>query len=239
MNYATGAPRVANPTVCPEPKAAYSNDELLTLFKGGVASDALSPDPSTGRINVAALKAHVTALTTAGIIKVRPLQTVEKDTETDMRKQVDNDIELYSKLQTEYCYYEQRYKYAFKKFLKLATGSNDSDNRVAQTMIQTAKRLNMRLNSVLEVMNYLAAARVPIIDELKSDINTKNGSINEKLERLRIGYDMLTRDNAIILAQKEMVRYTEEKNNYNTNLITAWAAANVIALGVIFYVYRN
>jgi hypothetical protein len=155
-----------------------------------------------------------------------------------MRKLVDDDAALYGNLQKEYCYYEQRYKYAFKQFLKLATSRNPTDNRAAQVMIENAKRLNIRLNSVLEVMNYMAAARVPIVDSNKTDINVRNEEINTKLARLRGGYDMLNRDNAAILAQKEMVRYTEEKNNYNRNQIAVWAAANIVALGVIFYVYR-
>lgn len=238
MNYTTGAPRVANPTVCPAPKATYAVEELMALYKDGVASDALLPERATGRVNVAALQAHVNALTAAGIIKARPSQTVGTDTETVMRKLVDDDAALYGNLQKEYCYYEQRYKYAFKQFLKLATSRNPTDNRAAQVMIENAKRLNIRLNSVLEVMNYMAAARVPIVDSNKTDINVRNEEINTKLARLRGGYDMLNRDNAAILAQKEMVRYTEEKNNYNRNQIAVWAAANIVALGVIFYVYR-
>jgi hypothetical protein len=239
MNYTSGAPRIANPTVCPAPKSSYDVEELLALYKDGVASDALLPEPGTGRINVAALQAHVNALTAAGIIKARPSQQVGTDTETVMRNLVNNDLLMYGNLQKEYCYYEQRYKYAFKEFLKLATSRNPTDNRKAQVMIENAKRLNVRLNSVLEVMNYLAAARVPIVDANKNDINIRNAAINEKLARARSGYEILNRDNAIILAQKEMVRYTEEKNNYNTHQIAAWAAANIIALGVIFYVYRS
>lgn len=239
MNYTSGAPRIANPTVCPAPKSSYDVEELLALYKDGVASDALLPEPGTGRINVAALQAHVNALTAAGIIKARPSQQVGTDTETVMRNLVDNDLLMYDNLKKEYCYYEQRYKYAFKEFLKLATSRNPTDNRAAQVMIENAKRLNVRLNSVLEVMNFLAAARVPIVDSNKNDINIRNAAINEKLARARSGYEILNRDNAIILAQKEMVRYTEEKNNYNTHQIAAWAAANIIALGVIFYVYRS
>lgn len=239
MNYTSGAPRVSNPTVCSAPKSTYAVEELMALYRNGVASDSLLPEAGTGRINVSALQAHVNALTAAGIIKPRPTQTVGRETETNMRRLVDDDAALYANLQKEYCYYEQRYKYAFKQFLKLATSRNPTDNRAAQVMIENAKRLNIRLNSVLEVMNYLAAARVPVVDSNKSDINVRNAAINEKLARVRGGYDTLNRDNAIILAQKEMVRYTEEKNNYNTNQIAVWAAANIVALGVIFYVYRS
>ena len=239
MNYTGNNTRVANPTVCAAPKSSYTVEELMTLYSGGVASDSLLPEPQTGRVNVSALQAHVNALTSAGIIKPRPSQSVGSDNETMMRKLVDNDTALYAKLQEEYCYYEQRYKYAFKQFLKLATSRNPTDNRQAQVSIENAKRLNIRLNGVLEVMNYLAAARVPIVDSNKNDINVRNSAINEKLARTRNSFNMLNRDNAVILAQKEMVRYTEEKNNYNSTQIAVWAAANIVALGVIFYVYRK
>jgi hypothetical protein len=85
----------------------------------------------------------------------------------------------------------------------------------------------------------MAAARVPVVESNKTDINARNKLINDRLEKLRKGYGMLSKDNAVILAQREMVRYTEEKNNFNSNQIAIWAAANIVALGVIFYVYRN
>lgn len=239
MEYTSAAPRVGNPTVCPAPKSVYTPGELMMLFKDGVSSDSLLPEAGTGRVSVSALQAHVNALTAAGIIKARPTQVVGTERETNMRRLVDDDAALYASLQKEYCFYEQRYKYAFKKFLQLATSRNAAENREAQVMIENAKRLNLRLNSVLEVMNYLASARVPTVDSNKIDINERNAAINEKMDRVRKGYSVLNRDNAVILAQKEMVRYTEEKNNYNTHQIAAWLGANVIALGVIFYVYRS
>jgi hypothetical protein len=239
MSYTSNAPRVGNAKVCDPPAESYSDADLMTPFAGGVSSDSLVPEASTGRISVAILQAHVSALTAAGVIGARPTQTVGQDKETDMMKLVAADSELYNKLQTEYCYYEQRYKYAFKKFLTLATSRDAVDNRAAETMLRNAKLLNIRLNSVLEIMNYLAASRVDVVNSNKTDINRRNEMINTKLERLRKGYDLLSRDNAVILTQKEMVRYTEEKNNYATNQIALWAAANVIALGVVFYVYRS
>ena len=211
----------------------------MTPFTGGVASDSLVPDASTGRIGVAMLQAHVSALTAAGVIKARPTQAVGTDKETDMMKLVADDKAFYERLQKEYCYFEQRYKYAFRKFLELATSRNAADNRAAEAMLQNTKLLNIRVNSVLEIMNYLAAQRVGTTESNKADINRRNEMINKKLDRLHNGYNMLSRDNAVIMAQKEMVRYTEEKNNYNTNQIAIWAAANVVALGVIFYVYRS
>lgn len=238
--YTTNVPVRALSTVCPEPKPSYSDAELLTMFAGGVGTDSLTPDARSGRILAGSVQAHVSALEAAGVLKSRPTKPVgATDRETDMRKLVDNDAELYNRLQEEYCFYEQRYKYALRRFLELATSRNPSDNSAAQTMLKHTKTLNLRLNSVLEVMNYLAATRVPVINDNKSDINKRNKDINDKMARLRANYAMLSKDNAVITTQKEMVRYTEEKNNYTANQIALWGALNVVALGVIFYVYRN
>ena len=209
------------------------------MYSGGVASDSLVPDPASGRVSVALLSTHVNALIASGVMTKRPTVSVGTEKETDMRALVDNDAKIYAKLQEEYCYYEQRYRYAFKKFLTLATSRIAADNRAAEVMLRNAKLINIRVNGVLEVMNYLAAERVGITNLNKTDINKRNEDINGKLDRLRNSYKILDRDNAVILAQKEMVRYTEEKNNYTTNQIGIWATANIVALAVIFYVYRN
>ena len=106
-------------------------------------------------------------------------------------------------------------------------------------MLNNTKLLNIRVNSVLEVMNHLAQARAPVTNENKNMINQYNQSILDKLKKAQNMYDLLKRDNAMILTQREMVRYTAEKNNYTLNQIAVWTALNVIALGTIFYVYRN
>jgi ABC-type transport system involved in Fe-S cluster assembly fused permease/ATPase subunit len=59
------------------------------------------------------------------------------------------------------------------------------------------------------------------------------------MSKLKATYEMLNSTDAVVTTQREMVRYTEEKNNYTTNQITVWTALNVLALGTIFYVYRN
>ena len=224
--------------VCPPGPASFSDTDLMKTFSGGVASDSLVPD-AAGRVPTAQIAAHVSALTAAGVLKSRPKNPVGSDFETNMRALVNDDAELYNRLQEEYCFYESRYQYALKQFLSKATSRNPADHSAAQVLLANTKVLNVRVNGVLEVMNYLAASRVPVVNNNKDDINRRNEDVNKKLAKLRTVYDMLSKDNATILTQKEMVRYTEEKNNYTTNQIALWAAANIVALGVIFYVYRN
>lgn len=225
---------------CDPPATPFSGTELLEVYAGGVASELLIP--SSGRASASAVQAHIAGLKQSGVIKTRP--TTGQNGETDMAAQVANDTALFTKLQEEHCYYEQRYKQALRTFLtKAATagaaGGTSAANAEATAALTTAITLNKRLNSVLEVMNALTAERLSTVNANTAAINTANASINAKLGEVQTNYDMLARDNAIILTQREMVRYTEEKNRYTSNQIAVWAAMNVMALATIFYVYRN
>lgn len=212
----------------------------MQKMAGGVASDSLVPDEASGRVSAAALAAHVQALQGAGILKPRPTRPIVgagEDTDTHALKA--QDAELHAKLRQEYCYYEQRYRYALKNFLYKATSRNANDNPEAQRLLQTTKTLNIRLNSVLEVMNYLTQQRVSLVNSNTTLANRANTSTNDKLQKLQATYKMLSADNAIIETQKESVRYTQEKNNYNSNQIALWTALNVVALASVYYVYKS
>lgn len=224
--------------VCPLPAQNYSKEELRNLYPNGVVSDRLTPDPSTGRIPAGQVQEYVNNLYNNGTLPRRPKVKVGNTYETDMNSLVPQDGQLFQKLRDEYCYYEQRYRYALKEFLKLATSRDASQNAEAQQFLQITKTLNSRTNTMLELMNYLAQSRVDDINENKTTIDNVNKIVNNKLAKLGASYKMLTRDNVIVNTQKASVEYTEEKNNYTTNQISIWAALNVIALATIFYVYR-
>lgn len=238
-DYVRDIPRQANPDVCPVGPSSFTDDELLAIFPNGIMSESYSPDSSTNRIAVANLQNHLRTLETTGVLPIRPTRTVGFDTETDMDGLVQNDSETYQKIHDEYCFYEQRYRYSLRQFLTLATSRNDADNSAAQRMLTITVKLNRRLNFVIEMMNYLAQVRVDLTNNNKTDINDRNRKINENLSKLNDTYSRLTRDDVIIKTQKEMIRYTTEKNNHITNQISLWASLNILALATIFYVYRS
>ena len=242
-SYTTDIPKYGISNVCPDPEPYYSNEQLLTMFPNGVGSDSLLPDPSTGRISSDVISAYVVQIQGSGIIQRRPILKVGDPQlggqETNMDKLISQDAALFNQLRLEYCYYEQRYRYALTQFLTLATSRNQADNVPAQTMLGITKTLNLRLNSVLEIMNFMAQERVVQVNMNKADINATNTSINSKLGKLQQSYNFLSRDDAIVQTQKEMVRYTQEKNNYTSNQIAVWTTLNIIAIGAIVYVYRN
>lgn len=237
--YIRNMPAQASLAVCAPPNNFYNDAELMRVFSRGVANENLTPDPVSGRIPVSMLASHIEKLTTSGVISRRPTQEVAGAVETDMNKLILLDTEFYERLQREYCHYEQRYRYALKAFLLKATSRVSADNAEAQSLLGKTKILNLRLNSVLEVMNYMAQRRVTEVNSNKEAINNYNKSINNKLQQLQTSYDYLNKENVIVNTQRESVRFTEEKNNYTSQQVGMWAALNVLALATIFYVYRN
>lgn len=241
MQYVTDVKKYGVKNVCTyNVNDIFTNDQLLALYPNGIGSESLLPDSSTGRVPVAAIQQYVAK---SANLKSRPVLSIATSgsnlTETDMDKLVVNDADLTNQLRLEYCFYEQRYRYALKQFLTKATSRNQSDNSPAQVMLGITKTLNLRLNSILEIMNYMAQDRVNQVNTNKTSINSINQSINAKMAKLSSTYALLNEENAIVQTQKEMVRYTEEKNNYTSNQIAIWATLNIIALGSIAYVYRN
>ncbi len=237
--YIQNMPAQASLAVCSPPNNYYDDADLMRVFSRGVANENLTPDPVSGRIPVSMLATHVQKLLSSGVIPRRPTQNLASTQETDMDKLVQVDTEFFERLQREYCHYEQRYRYALKAFLLKATSRVSADNALAQSLLAKTKILNLRLNSVLEVMNYLAQSRVTEVNSNKEAINNYNKNINNKLQQLKASYDYLNKENVIVNTQRESVRYTEEKNNYTSSQVGIWAALNVVALATIFYVYRN
>jgi hypothetical protein len=105
-------------------------------------------------------------------------------------------------------------------------------------MLNISTQLNQKLNNLLEVVAYVTESRVSKINSNKGFINEGNRTINKRLEELKSQYNLLSRDNAQIETQKEMVKYTKEKNEHVMNQITVFAALNAFAIGAVFAIYK-
>jgi hypothetical protein len=227
---------------CPEIDRSSKKTPAFLLQKWtgnqgkGVMSDSLPVDPKTGLIGSAAIAKHVNSLIKAGLI---PTPKMNSSGGYDMDALMANDNKLYSNLQKEFCWYDSRYMYALNQFLQSATARQATDAKQANSFLQLTQTLNKRANCVLQVISYLSQSRVGNIMSSKKSIDTMNIDINTKLAELNKGYNILNTNDAILTTQKEMVRYTEEKNNYTNNRIVVWTALNILALGAIFYVYQR
>ena len=227
---------------CPEIDRSSKKTPAFLLQKWtgnggkGVMSDSLPVDPKTGLVASSVIGTHVNSLIKSGLI---PTPKMNSDGGYDMDKLMADDNKLYSDLQKEFCWYDSRYMYALNQFLQAATVRQATDAKQANAFLGITQTLNKRANCVLQVISYLSQSRVGNIMASKKGIDNMNIDINKKLAELNKGYNLLNTNDAIVTTQKEMVRYTEEKNNYTNNRIVVWTALNILALGAIFYVYQR
>jgi hypothetical protein len=220
--------------------ATFADADLLTLYsEQGVMNEGLVPDEATGRVDPSTVAGWVNTLQEFGIVKSPPTVKVGDTVQVDMDQYIKQDNDLYETLQHEYCHYNERYMFALKRFLTLATSRDQNDNPAAQDTLEISRKLNLRVNSVLEVMNYISQSRVALVNSNKGSIDASNRKIRRRMTQMTGMFAKLRKDNAMVTTQREMVRYTQEKNAYTSNQIAVWTALNVLTLGAIVYVYRN
>jgi hypothetical protein len=241
--FVNSVPGLANPGLCPASTGTFDVNGLTTPYaggKGGIATTNLTPDPNTNRIPTAQLQTYVAQLMSKGVIpnhKPKPGSPASAMA-TDMDALVEDDTAFFTAVRDEYCYYEARYAFALKRFLTLSTSLDNTQNDAAKQMLNISTMLNQKLNNLLEVISYVTEYRVGLINSNKDNINSSNTGINKTLGDLKKQYGMLSSDNAIIETQKEMVRYTKEKNDNVLNQLQLFIVLNAFAIGTVFAIYR-
>lgn len=238
--FVKNVPGLSSPDLCPSATTTFTVEQLQKPFVNGIATTSLMMDPDTNRVPYAQLTAYIKTLEDANTIPVhKPKPSRAGSLETDIDKLVDDDTKFFGKVKDEYCYYEVRYKYALRRFLELSTTLDNTTNDAARQMLNISTQLNQKLNNLLEVVAFITESRVKYINNNTSAINDTNKEINKKLSSLKSQYNLLTRDNAQIETQKEMVKYTKEKNEYVFNQITIFAVLNIFAIGAMYAVYKS
>lgn len=239
--FVNSVPGLANPDLCPASAGVFDINALTMPFTGGIATINLTPDPNTNRIPTAQLQTYVAQLIANGTVPNHTPKPGSRTSsmETDMDKLVEDDTRFFGSVRDEYCYYEARYSFALKRFLQLSTSLDNTQNDAAKQMLNISTQLNQKLNNLLEVISYITEYRVGLINSNKDAINDSNRGINDKLAQLKRQYGMLSKDNAVIETQKEMVRYTKEKNDNVLNQLQLFIVLNAFAIGAVFAIYRG
>ena len=238
--FVNSVPGVANPDLCPTSQSVFSMQELLDDFPNKITSLGLIPDQDTNRISVSQLQPYVMELMGRNVVPSHKpvINSRVVNPETDMDRLLSDDTTFFANVRNEYCYYEARYAYALRRFLLLATSLDTGDNESARQFLNASTQLNLKLNNLLELVSYITEYRVGLINTNKDDINTSNRKINERIAELKKQYAGLSADSATINTQKEMVRYTKEKNDYVMNQITLFTVLTATALGAVLASYR-
>lgn len=207
--------------------AGVSAAQIGDIMPRSVSAPDLPVDDATKRISATALQGHVENLISQGLV---PGQLGSFDA------QVDADKKFYAAVRAEYCFYEARYIAALTQFLNQVSSpaGGDPSAVLAQTVA-----LNRRLNSLLEVINYVGNDRAQKVNARGSEITAANKQIQDKLAVLAAQKEFLESGDAITKTQVEMTRYSAEKNRALNIQIMFFVALNVVALGTVLTVYRS
>ena len=199
------------------------------VYTNGVSTADLSIDSTTGRVASTAVQGYVTSMVGKGLI---PGQYGTFD------DQAIADTRFYQNVQAEYCFYEARYSAALTQFLNLIADPAGADNASVQTVLNQAVTLNRRLNSLLEVINYVGNDRAQKVNARGPDIDKANQEIQERIATLNQQQGFLQTRDVREQTQAEMMRFSTEKNRAMNIQIMFFVALNVVALGTVLTVYK-
>jgi hypothetical protein len=153
----------------------------------------------------------------------------------------DSAATLRNNIRDEYCFYYKRYMYILKKLLTTIATSNSNATGV-NIMKQHTEDLNSKLNQILQLLQALVNSRLNTL-KMYYGPNTGVNQINRELDRNRA--DLVKHTNLLknyeleVDLKSAMIDYTLEKNSSSRNLLAIYGFMNIVAAGLIFYLYRS
>jgi hypothetical protein len=214
-------------------QTSVTPDQITVEMPNSISTASLPVDDSTKRISATALQGYVTNMVSKGLI---PGQLGKLD------DQIAADKAFYAGVQVEYCYYEARYMAALTQFLNLVAdpaAADGANSKAAQDSLNQSVLLNRRLNSLLEIINFVGNDRAQKVNARSPEIDTANASLQEKIAALSAQSTFLQSSEVRTKTQEEMMRFAGEKNRAMNIQIMFFVALNVVAIGTVMSVYRS
>jgi hypothetical protein len=209
---------------------SVSPDQINDVMPNSISTTSLPIDDSTKRISTSALSGYVNQLQGTGQIPGQ-LGTFDAQMQADQG--------FYAAVQAEYCFYESRYAAAITQFLALISNPNGADPNAVQAALNSTIGLNARLNSLLEILNFVGNQRAQAVNARSSQIDTANKLLQDKLAALQQQKDFLGGSDVRLKTQTEMIRFSAEKARGLNIQIMFFVALNVVALGTVLTVYKS
>jgi len=152
---------------------------------------------------------------------------------------------LYS-LQYEFCFWVKVYSVLLGDYVTIqnkvtsTTGfTPTAQTELQRKIINLLNAVNLRLSDLTEISNYVAQQQSASLATMNTNVNQFLTNIQSNTQTLVTNSKQLSGSDANSILRKRMLEFSEEKNNYANQLLTLYGAANFIALGLLFYIYRS
>jgi hypothetical protein len=111
---------------------------------------------------------------------------------------------------------------------------------VDPTVKSNTAELNTKLNGILLVMKASVNSRMNTLSSYyDKDINSQNGDLDTARQRLRDHSEILEKNDLQSDVQAALVDYSIEKNSSSRNMLAMYGFMNIVAVGLLFYLYTN
>ncbi len=144
-------------------------------------------------------------------------------------------------IKDEYCFYNARYRFAMRSLITQianATAGNSTNVDRIQKLTQKAISLNQKLTDLTQIVNAITNMIYQDSQGLGSTINDLNTQISGYYTRLQEQASILQSEAPAAELKKRMVEFTREKAMASNNMLSFYFFMDVVALGILFYVYR-
>jgi len=143
-------------------------------------------------------------------------------------------------LKDEYCFYYSRYLWGMNKILISATQQGSA---VDPTFKKNVQNLNKTLNIILAVMRGIVNSRMSALKDYSSDtefgVNSLNGELDRARKALQHDSSILQKNDLDSDIQTSMIEFSLEKNESSRNMLAMYGFMNIVAVGLLFYLYTH
>ena len=216
---------------------SFTNSELDALFPNGILPDSIdtSNRDSSGLLADTYIKTFIASLKTRGIIPVLTANTNEKVYASKVNI-------LLTSYKTEYNHYYTRYVFVLNALFTAIRDQYTVNSSENQTKVSKSNKklldLNIKLNDLIQIIQGITNDMLETSDAMNAELNTFLAIIAKKKEQLQYQTEIIKSSQNATSISKAMVRYTEEKARYTDNLLKMYSFLNVVALGLLIYIYR-
>jgi hypothetical protein len=229
------------PSTCPAPATAITNANLMNAYAppAGIPSavPATNVINADGTVNSELLNTFVSSF----MNYATPPSGINPGTNTSLI----NQATLYStkakalrdSMNAEYCWYYNRYIWSLTNLLMTAA---QSGSVLTPTMKDNVATLNTKLNKILLVMKAVINSRLNQLNQYyTSDIDSQNRALDTARQNLKTQSDKLQKNDLKSDIQSAMIDYSIEKNTTSRNLLAVYGFMNIVAVGLLFYLYTH
>ena len=217
--------------------SSLTDSELNQGFANGLlpsTPNGSSDRDGNGMLTANAVSSILQTLKTSNVIPVA--------TATNAEAYVARQTVFLTNVKAEYCFYDSRYKFCLEKLFSAVRQGYQNNSREAQALVQKyldlTQRFNQRVNDLTQIMNAITEDGLRASNNISQDIKDFNAKIQEQKKKLTEQYVLITSSQATTNIRKQMVKYTEEKARRSDNLLKMYGFLNIVALGLLVYIYR-